>query len=304
MFTQHLTTAFVHIRRSPYQAIAAILIMMLTFFVATVFVITAYVMSTTIRYFETRPQVITFLKNTASPEEVSTLAKKLGTDERIEGDVKYVSHEEALRIFKQTADSPLVTELVSPEILPASLEFSVTNLSFTQAVIDEVKKEPIVDRVEFTASLGGQTTLSQVINNLQRITQFVRLGGLTLLSFLSLTALLTLLVVIGMRVASRREEINTLVLLGATPGFIRLPFLLEGALYAVCGAILGFIIATLLFLYLIPSLTGFFGEILISLKEPSIIAAQLGMLFGAEIFIAAFIGVFGAWLAISRYLKI
>ncbi|MEK7182815.1 MAG: permease-like cell division protein FtsX [Patescibacteria group bacterium] len=303
MIAQHLRTAFVHIRRSPYQALAAVLVMTLTFFVATIFAFTAYIMTVTLHYFETRPQIIAFLKNDATPEAVSALSQKLANDSRVRSDIRYVSHEEALQIYRETADNPLVTELVSPDVLPASLEFSVTNLSYTQEVIAEVKQVPIVDRVEFTASLGGETSLATVIGNLQRITRYVRIGGAALLSFLSVTALLTLLVVIGTRVASRREEIQVLTLIGATPGFIRAPFLFEGITYAVTGALAGFISATLLFLYLMPNLAKYFGEILSILREIPTLLTQLGMLAAIELTAALLIGIVGAWFAIARYLK-
>lgn len=304
MLKQHLITALVHIRRSPYQAISAILIMTLTFFAATLFVAVAYVLSQTIHYFETRPQIIAFLKNDVEPAEISALTRKLEGDLRIKGDVKFVSTEEAFRIFKETADNPLVTELVSPEALPASVEFSVSNLSFAQELINAVKKEPIVDSVEFTGSLGGEATASQVIDNLQRVTNYVRFGGIALLAFLALNAILTLLVVIGMRVAARREEISVLTLLGATPAFVRLPFLFEGMLYAVAGSFVGFVTGALLLLYLLPNVSYYFGEIPILPGEAGLIVLNLAGLLFAELLVGAFLGAVGAWFAISRYLKL
>lgn len=304
MLKQHLTTAFVHIRRSPYQAISATLVMTLTFFAATVFAILAYVSTVTLHYFETTPQVITFLKNEATPEEISALSKKLANDPRIKSNIRFVSHEEAFKIFKETADNPLSTELVSPDVLPASLEFSLADLAFTQEVIAEVKKDPIVQGVEFTAAIGGENTLSQVVEDLQKITKNVRLGGGAILSFLGIMAILNLLVIIGTRIASRREEINVLTLIGATPGFIRLPFLLEGIIYALSGVILGFLVAVLLFLYLMPALSSFFGEVPAFPREISIILVRLGILLAIEVLAGLMIGLVGAWFAIARYLKI
>ena len=57
---EHLSTTWTYIRRSPYQALAAILIMTLTFFVASVFILTAAGSQALLRYFETRPQVTAF----------------------------------------------------------------------------------------------------------------------------------------------------------------------------------------------------------------------------------------------------
>ncbi|MBI4058877.1 hypothetical protein HY404_01400 [Candidatus Microgenomates bacterium] len=305
MLNQHLTTALVHIRRSPYQAVAAILILVLTFFVATIFAALTYVSTITLHYFETKPQIIAFLKDTAKPEQISALSRKLASDSRIRSNIKFVSHEEAFKIFKGIMeDNPLATELVSPDVLPTSLEFSVTDLSFAQEVIDEVKKDNIVKSVEFTASVGGKEQLSQIIEKLQQVTKYIRVAGITLLTFLGLVSIFILLLIIGMRVASRREEIEVLTLIGATPGFIRTPFLLEGILYAVIGALIGFLLALVLLLYLAPNLSIYFGEIPVLPQDTATLITKSAVLIGAELAAAMLIGIMGAWFAIARYLKL
>src|SRR3989344_372970 len=120
----HFKTAWDHIRRAPFQALAAIFVLTLTFFVVTILSVLVYSSSQILKYFETRPQVIAFIKEDAQIEQVKVLQNKLQNDPRI-SQVKYVSKEEALEIYKKaTADNPLLTELVSPSIFPASMEFS------------------------------------------------------------------------------------------------------------------------------------------------------------------------------------
>lgn len=304
MFTEHITTALTHIRRSPYQALAAILIMSLTFFVASIVAALAYSAQITLRYLETRPQIIVFLKDEASGEAISALQRKLIDNIKITGDVKYVSKDEALKIFQEIADNPLVTELVPSSVLPASLEFSVADLSYAQEIIDELKRESIVDSIQFTGSLGGEGQVTSVVESLERITRYIRLGGIALLGFLSLVAILILVVIIGMRVATRREEIDTLRLIGATAGFIRIPFLLEGVIYGVIGALVGFVASTLMLLYSLPALSSYFGEIPIVPQSIPRVAVLLAGLFGAELVLAVIIGLFGSVIALSRYLRV
>jgi len=174
----HLRTAFDSIRRSPFQALAATFVLALTFFVATHISVLVYSSSRLLKYFETRPQVIAFLKSEATSEEISDLQNKLSVNPKIK-EVRYVSKEEALEIYKKaTADKPLLSELVSPSIFPASLEFSLTNLADAQALIDEVKSESIVDQVGFTASLGGEEELGDVVSRLRTLTWYLRVGGI------------------------------------------------------------------------------------------------------------------------------
>ncbi len=256
----HLKTAFDSMRRSPFQALAATFVLALTFFVATHISVLVYSSSRLLKYFETRPQVIAFLKSEATSEEISDLQNKLSMNPKIK-EVRYVSKEEALEIYKKaTADKPLLSELVSPSIFPASLEFSLANLADAQTLIDEVKSEPIVDQVGFTASLGGEEELGDVVSRLRTLTWYLRVGGAAFVAILAMTSFLVLIVIVGMRMASRRGEIEILSLIGATPAFIRSPIVIEALTYSFIGVFAGWLLAFLGWLYLAPNIISYFRE--------------------------------------------
>ena len=296
-------TAGMHIRRSPYQAMAVVFIMGLTFFVATALAVIAYSMSRVIKYYETRPQIIAFLKAESSPEDISALQVKLGEDLRIKN-VNYVSEGQALEIYKEaTKTNPLLSEFVSSDVFPASLEFSVADLSFVEQVIHEVEGENIVDQVRFTASLGDSSSLGAVVENLRRVAMYIKIGGLAILGYLVGSSLLVLLVVISMRISVRREEIQILSLIGATPGFIKGPFLFEGMFYAILGAILGWFVWVLIVLYTAPHVISYFGEIEVIPSEITQLLGLLGILLGAEVILAIFLGLLGSSVALMRHLK-
>jgi len=235
----HLKTALDYIKRSPFQALAATFVLSLTFFVATLVSILVYSSSQLLSYFETRPQVIAFLKDNATESQIAELSGRLSSDTRIK-EVKYVSKEEALAIYKKaTSDNPLLGELVSPTIFPASLEFSVNDLTFAQGIIDEVKNETVVDSVGFTAALGGEESLQDVVGRLRTITTYVRFGGGIFTGILALASFMILLIIISMRIAMRREEVEILNLIGATRKFIRSPIILETLIYSTVGVMIG-----------------------------------------------------------------
>lgn len=299
----HFKTAWIHIRRVPYQALAAIFIMVITFFVAAALALLAYASSQTLHYFETKPQIIAFLKDDATPDSVSSLQRKLGGDQRIKN-IGYVSKEQALEIYKSaTSDNPILSELVSPSVFPASLEFSVVDLMFTEEVIKEVGKENIVAQVVFTGSLGDSKDINTVINNLSSITNYIRIGGAAVVGFLLVSSFLTLLVIIGMRVAARREEVETLMLLGATPGFIRMPFIIEALFYALFGSFLGWVLSAILILYATPFLASYFKDVPVLPQDTSGLFLLLGQVLGAELILAFFLGLLGSLIALGRYRK-
>lgn len=300
----HIRTAKKQIRRSPYQALSAIFTMAITFFVATVLGFLAYASYSTLKYFETRPQVIAFIKAEATPEQISQLQRDLMADSRI-GDVKYVSKDQALEIYKEaTLDNPLLSQFVSPKTFPSSIEFSVADLSYAENVVKETRGKNIVRQVGYTASLGGSENIGKVINKLQSITYYIRLGGAITLSFLLASSFLVLFVILGMRIASRRNEIEILQLIGATPGFIRAPFVFEAIFYSISGAFVGWLAAVLLALYVAPTLTNYFGEIPILPPGSVGFLYLFGTIFGGEFILAIILGTTGSFIAIKRYLRI
>lgn len=299
----HIKTAFDYIKRSPFQAIAALFVLSLTFFVATTMTILMYASGQSLKYFETRPQIISFLKGDAKGDAISALQNKLTLDSRIK-DVKYVPKEQALEIYKKaTEDNPLLAELVSPSIFPASLEFSVTDLSLAQDVIDEVKSEAVVDTVGFTANLGGEEGLGDAVKRLKTISYYIKLGGGVFVGVLGLTSFLVLLVIISMRMATRRSEVEILSLIGATKGFIKSPIILESLIYATLGVFLGWIISFIIWLYISPSVVSYFGQIPVLPKNPVDFFLLFTAILGVELLVGFIIALTGSLIAVKRSLK-
>src|ERR1700730_17496818 len=117
-------TTLQHIRRSPYQSLAAVFIMMLTFLSITVFSFIVFGSSAVINFFESKPQVTAFFKDTATQQNIDGLRNQLNTTGMI-ASTKYISKEQALQIYKaQNKNDPLLLDLVTADILPASLEIS------------------------------------------------------------------------------------------------------------------------------------------------------------------------------------
>lgn len=299
----HIRTAIDYIKRSPFQAMAAVFVLTLTFFVATLVSVLVYSSSKVLNYFETRPQVIAFLKSDVKEEEIASLQHKLSEDPKVK-EVKYVSREEALSIYKKaTSSNPLLGELVSPSIFPASLEFSVNDLSFAQDIIDEIKDESIVDSVGFTAALGGESNLKDVVGRLKVISNYVKIGGGIFVGILALVSFFVLLVIITMRMATRREEVEILKLIGATQKFIRSPIVIEALLYSTISVFVGWILSFISILYLAPGVVSYFGDIPVLPKSSLALFELFGIILLVELVMGSILALSGTTLAISRVKK-
>lgn len=279
-----------HIRRTPYQALAAIFIMTQTFFVITMFTFVIYGSARIINYFEAQPQVTAFFKEEAQQSEINALGEDLQQSGKV-SELRFVSKAEALQIYKeQNKNDPLLTDLVTEGILPASFEISAVDINDLSAISDVLKKSPIIDQVLYP---------QDIVANVIRWTDALRKLGLATIVILSLDSIFLMIIIIGIKISQKKEEIEIMRLLSATNWYIRWPFMLEGVFYGIIGALFGWLIATAVMFYSLPALRDFFGSIPVLTVSP----IYLFVLLGFEIIIAVIIGVFSSFLAVLRYLK-
>ena len=150
--------------------------------------------------------------------------------------IKQISSEKAKRDLIQSfgKSGEILNEIEIPE-LPSIIEFSVSRLSgLTDKEMEKLDSMPGVVEV-----VTGFETREQ-IHTFFSITEFV---GIFLISLLIMSIISIIHNSIQISIRMRIEEIEILKILGAKPGFIRLPYLIEGIFIAFCGALaaIGFI---------------------------------------------------------------
>lgn len=278
------------IRRTPYQALTAVFIMMLTFISISVFSFLVFGSSIVIKYFESKPQVTAFFKDEAKQQDIDQLSSNLKQSGKI-ASIRYVSKKEALQIYKeQNKNDPLLLDLVTEDILPASLEISTEKIDDLGTVSDALKGSPYVSEVVYQ---------KDIVTTLSKWTNAIRLIGTTVIVTLALVSIFIMMMVIGFKVSQKRDEIEIMRLLSATNWYIRKPFMYEGIFYGAVGTFLGWIVATGGLLYSTPYLESFLKGIPLLPVSPIFLLVLLLV----ELTIAIFLGIIASSLAVLRYLK-
>ena len=285
-----LSNTWRHIRRTPYQAFAAVSMMLLTFTVGGLFLIVSLGSTIVLRSFEQKPQIIVYFKDTKKEADIQKLEQQLRLMNKV-ANVKFISKEEALAIYqKQFKNDPLLLEMVSADILPASIEVSAVKIEFLSELAELLKKEPDVEDIVFQ---------KEVVDLLVSWTRAVKQVGIFLVLFLGFVSLFTVITVVGMKIALKREEIEILQLVGASPWYIRIPFILEGMVYGAIGALIGTGIDIGILVYTSPFLASLFvGIPLFPLPSVFLIVFAAGMVITGIL-----LGFFASSLAINRYLR-
>jgi len=241
-------------------------------------------------YFEQKPQIIVFFKDTKTEADIQTLAEQLRHMDKVAA-VKYVSKEEALTIYReQFKNDPLLLEMVSADILPASIEVSAHKIEYLPELAQTLRNESDIQEIVFP---------EDVIKLLTSWTSTIRIIGLVVVIFLSVVSLFTVMTVVSMKIALKRDEIEILQLVGASPWYIKIPFINEGVIYGVVGALVGALVNIGALYYFAPQLSKIFTGIPL-FPVPLIVYGEflLGMLIGGML-----LGFTASSFALARYLR-
>jgi len=283
-------TTWNHIRRSPYQALAAIFIMMQTFFVVSVFTLVIFGSAQIINYLESVPQVSAFFKNEASEKDIASLISQVKATGKVQK-VRFISKTEALQIYKGfMKDHPALLDETPSDVLPASIDVSTANIDDLKQVSTLLKASPVIDFVKYQ---------EEIVKSLKKWTNGIRKIGTALIVMLALDSIFLMVIIIGIKISQKKEEIEIMRLLSATKWYVRSPFILEGMFYGFVGAVTGWIFAYLGLIYATPFLSSFLGSIPLLPVSPVFLVE---MLVG-EIIFAMLLGAFASFLAVLRYLK-
>jgi cell division transport system permease protein len=290
MMTKSILVAWQRISRAPYQTVAAVSIMTMTLFLAGTFTMVAAGSQTILHYFETRPQINAYFKTEYVPasEEIASTETTIQSTGLVQT-FKYVSKEEALMIYKELNKSdPLLLEAVTAEMLPASYEVSGKNPQDLKPISEALKQIPNIEDVRYA---------EDIISSLSAWTNFVRLTGIALVGTHILITLITILLVIGIKVANRRDEISILSLVGATPGYISAPFIWEGVIYGLMGGFIAWTVTFGIWVWSQDLLNKLLSGIPVTIL-PLVFVLEL---LGAELAIGAVVGSIGAIIATRRF---
>lgn len=286
----HLSTVIKYMRRSPYQALSAALIMTLTFFVISVFSVLTILTVRMVDYFESRPQLTVFFNDGTERAQIESLMQKLGATGKTTK-ITYVSQEDALKIYKeQNKNDPILLDLVTADVLPASIEIQALEPIYLADLAKTVSGENSVNEVIYQ---------KDIVDTLISWVKAFRIMGLSVIGVLVTVSFFVIVTIIGIKIAMRKEEIETMKLIGASNWFIRAPFLIEGMLYGMVGAFIGWSLCMVLLLWASPILGSFLNGIPIFPIEPLILIEILGLQVG----IASLLGMFSSFIAVLRYLK-
>lgn len=259
-----LSTALTTIRRSPYQSLSLLIVVSITVFVG--YCLSFFLIGAQMVLFdlETQPQVIAFFTLGTEEQSIFDTEKQMQSMSEVK-QTKVITQDQALAIYQEeNKDDPLLLELVTANILPASIEVQPTSLNSLPVVKQKLEQAPGVEEVVYPEDL---------IAVIQRWIWSLRVGGLVGVAVLGVQFFLTIFVVIGLKAASQKHSFSIARLLGASKGFVKRPLIAEGGVFGVIASALSWVLACALFAAVSPQLQSL-GIPTQDMMQPVILGAQ------------------------------
>lgn len=287
--------------RNKFLSLATIIVMAVILFIFNTILTVYSITNQALQTLGEHVDMVVYLRDDISFYEAQNLVSALQKVQEVKT-VKYTSKEEALQIVSksqpQTAD---FLKKFNANPLPPSVNIMMKKPEYYQKIKDFLTKSEFKNLLKnnSTESVSSENNsdnnvLSKVTDNLTRINQFVRQIIFWIVLVFVVGGTLVVINAIQLTIYTRRNEIYIMRLVGATPNFIRLPFIFEGILYSVFAVFL-----SLTFLYLVGK-----G---INIQDSNLWAfysnLNLDKVFFAELVITVIIGIISSFTAVQQYLK-
>jgi len=289
-----------HFWRNIWLSIATMMIIVLTLFSLTTLVLVNAIVDRTVNSVAETVDVSLYFDNEITEEAIELLQTELENIEEIK-EIIYISPAAALEKFRveHLNDETIQASLAELEENPlgATLILKAYNVDSYPVImkkIAELQAETLAEEIDYD---DHQILISRIDEFGSKIKNF----GLILSLIFIVIALLTVFNTIRMGIYVHRKEITIMRLVGANNWFIRLPFILEGLLYAVLSCILFWLALFTLLHFMGPWINGLLAGIDFNIN--SYISSNIINILGFEFIVIALINTLSAVIAMGRYLR-
>ncbi len=233
-------------------------------------------------------EVSAYLHTDVTPTQITAIAHVLAADPRV-ASAQFVSKKQGLAELRARTQGTIDTALLTENPLPDKFRIKARVPDDVPAVAANVRRLSGVDNVYY-----GQ----KIVARLLKLGAVLRRIGITVIVVFFVVAGIIISNTIRLTVFARRREIAIMQLVGATSTYIRLPFIFEGLLDGLIGALVAIGLLALARAELWPRLLEAlpWAQLTVSPVDPRVLAGQLAL-------IGAAIGVVASWISVGRHLR-
>lgn len=288
-------------RRNWVMSLGAVITIYLSLLLVGVSIAVGVIATEIVQSVEDKVTVQIFLADGAKTEDVQALQAWVKSDALV-ATVEYTSKDDALEKFKKTnAESPELFEALDTNPLPASLDVTLKDPRSVETLAAKILENELFLKVADRPDKPAQS-LKYGQKTVEKLFAFTRIIRIVLIVFIVMLAVVSLIFInntIRLAIYARRKEIGIMRLVGASNWFIRTPFLMEGVIQSLIGALLAILSVVAIQAAVLPKLREAIPFLPVDLAGGTILQLALILVFAGML-----IGLLGSGLALRRYLKV
>lgn len=225
--------ALTSFRRAPMLTGLSAMMIALSLFLVGLFGLAAWNIRETLRQVESRVEIVAYLRDDAMPSVVNAARDEIARYPEVR-EVLYISREQALQQARaELPEFRTVFGAVDGNPLPASLQIALQpnqkDADAVQSVAERIQSFNFVEDVRYG---------SEWLDKLYLLRRVAGAATFVLGAAFAVVAALIIGAAVRMAIYARRDEIAIMRLVGATEGFVRRPFLIEGFATGLIGGLL------------------------------------------------------------------
>ena len=286
---------FVNSYRNKLMSLASVIIVVASLIVFGFFLLISFNLELNVTMWKEQPQMEIFCYTELDDTQVQRVEDSLKTNEIIS---KYERVSKEQNFEKAKAGLGKGSDLLDGY---GAERFMV---SFIIKLKDPAYSEDVVATLEKTSGIEKVSYSQNTIEVISRIAYWIKLGSSLMVLLFLIVSVFIISNTIKLTVFARRKEINIMKYIGATDWFIRWPFVVEGVIISIIGAIIAFILTA----YGYNVLQEKFSQDLFLAKSQLLKLIEIkdvwSQLFSSYIAIASVVGKIGRFLSIRRHLRV
>lgn len=241
---------------------------------------------------ENQNEIVAFVDETLAPEAAGGLSDAIRKADENVAEVRYTSKEDALKLFREELgeNEDLLDGLEGDNPLRNRYSIKLHDISKTQQTADKIKG------VEGIADVSARSDISDKILQVRHVVTAI---CLILIIVLLAVAIFIISNTVNLTLFNRREEIAIMKMVGAGNGFVRSPFIIEGLLLGVMGALIALLLQWGLYAYVAETALQDFPLFhFVSFGD------MVWQLLGTFVVIGALVGGLGSAITMRKFLKV
>lgn len=272
---------------------ASLMIMCATMIIFGIFLVLTQNLNHFVKEIEHEQGIQVYIENAASDEQIKEMGEKIRGLEGV-NTAEFVSKEDALNQMKEKFGDKKDLLAGYDSIFPASYIVKLTDLNLSKQVQEQISQMENVKKI---------TSKDETVTALLNLANGIRIFTGAILVLLVIISTFIIANTIKLTVHARRKEISIMKYVGATNGFIRWPFIVEGMLIGIISSIISIV--------LVGGIYSLVAEKIVNSQFMKVINMSLvtfGEMFSSIIFVYMLlgigIGVVGSMISMRKYLKV